>query len=231
MKVMRIMNQTQNNKIKYVIIVCFLGAIIFFCNNCKKIDHETDSIIVHEIDTINIPFKKDQIGDLYCNVLDSIDLFKIKANARDWNSSFFSMKEIKNYGLFIPEGNVFFTYYLLFYENEDVKDKNMVQVIAYNSEKPSKFSSHSERLIQMLIYGDKVSVFYDLSNGMPISSYINKLGSPIYNTDTISVFRIGDNQFLSAKLENDTVKTIKIGHYNYNFDNDKVKRQLMDFSM
>jgi len=159
----------------------------------------------------------------------NIDIFQIKEKGRELSTSTILSKKIHNSYYPISE-NEYYGFYQLFY-NDPIKNYKCVgTMVVYNSEYPWKYDNKTDKLVELLIIDNSIIIFDKITVGIPIDELITILGKPLVRNNHFVIFEIHKNELLSAKIDNEMVIALKIGHYRNSIFDTLVRKKVLDFS-
>jgi len=197
--------------------ITYFICLIICCISCneKKIEHNQ--------------FPKSQKNIILKFNLDSININLIKEMGKEFSTSTFLSK---NEYIYYPSlnKNEYFGFYHLFYEDTSNKIKCIGTMIISNSVIPWKYENKSDKLVELLILNKNINLFNLISVGDTVEKLFSVFGIPIWQENEIFIFKLDENEYLSAKSMNKEITAIKIGKYSSTLSDSLLKRKLLDFS-
>jgi hypothetical protein len=198
-------------------IITYIVCLIICCISCneKKIDHNQFS---KSNDKLILKFN-----------LDSINIDFIKEMGKEFSTSTYLSK---NEYIYYPQlkDKEYFGFYHLFYKDTCNKIKCIGNMIISNSDIPWKYENKSDKLVELLIVDKNIALFKNISVGNSVDILKPVFGNPIWKIKEIIIFKLSENEYLSAKSMNKKIAAIKIGKYSTTLSDSLLIKKLSDFS-
>ena len=78
-------------------------------------------------------------------------------------------------------------------------------MVIWNKQRPWTYSSKNDLLIELRIFTDKIKLWNGLSIGMSRDVLISLLGKPVLNKVGRLFFKVGDGQYLDARIDEQNI--------------------------
>jgi hypothetical protein len=202
-----------------IFIICLI--ICFISCNEKQIEKKGKNELMQ--------FSKFHDKKMINYYIDSININIIKEKGKNlYTSTFLSINDYIYYPLL--KEKEYFGIYHLFYKDTINGIKCIGTMIISNSDIPWKYENKSDKLIELLIVDKNVVLFNNISVGNSVDILKSVFGNPILQKKDTIIFKLSENEYISAKSMNKKISAIKIGKYRTTLSDSLLFKKLSDFS-